>query len=222
MGDAPFFGFSAKRGYRNARRKQHTPSIITFVQQLNLHNSTVAQVIARMWHNARPRKVGALTWLILNNGLLVGIWLQIMGIPATCKGCDQGLSEPAQHCLMECTPAQQAWNAFLRVWNDWGAPNRLQITWPFILLGEAVFEDDDNPPNLHSYHMGGFTYHRQPLNILRSFLLYYLWSERCRKHFDGQYSLKRILLQFWEAMTEVGMATWRAIRSSHQNRNKDN
>jgi hypothetical protein len=26
-------------------------------------------------------------------------------------------------------------------------------------------------------------------------LLYYLWSERCRKHFDGQYSLKRVLLQ---------------------------
>ncbi len=59
IGDAPFFGYSAKRGYRNARRKQQTPSIITFVQFLNLRNSTVAQIIARMWHNARPRKVGA-------------------------------------------------------------------------------------------------------------------------------------------------------------------
>jgi hypothetical protein len=75
MGDAPFFGYLAKRGYRNARRKQHTPSIITFVQQLNLRNSTVAQVIVRMWHNTRPCKVGALTWLILNNGLPVGTWL---------------------------------------------------------------------------------------------------------------------------------------------------
>jgi hypothetical protein len=128
MGDAPFFGYSAKRGYRNARRKQHTPSIITFVQHLNLRNSTVAQVIARMWHNARPHKVGALTWLVLNNGLPVGTWLQIMGISPTCKGCDQGLLEFAQHCFMECTLAQQAWNAFLNVWNEWGAPNRLQIT----------------------------------------------------------------------------------------------
>jgi len=74
---------------------------------------------------------------------------------------------------MECTPAQQAWNPFLSVWNDWGAPNHLQITWSFILLGEAVFEDDDDPPNLHSYHTGGFTYRWQPLDILRSFLLYY-------------------------------------------------
>jgi hypothetical protein len=53
-------------------------------------------------------------------------------------------------------------------------------------------------------------------------LLYYLWSERCHKHFDGLYSLKRVLLQAWEATTEVGMATWKAIRSSHQNRNQDN
>jgi hypothetical protein len=42
MGDALFFGYSTKRRYRNARRKQHTPSIITFVQQLNFRNSTVA------------------------------------------------------------------------------------------------------------------------------------------------------------------------------------
>ncbi len=80
-----------------------------------------------MWHNARRRKVGALTWLILNNGLPVGTWLQIMGIPATYKVCDQGLSEFAQHCLMECTPARQAWKAFLSVWNEWGALDRLHI-----------------------------------------------------------------------------------------------
>ncbi len=75
MGDAPFFGYSSKRGYRNARKKHHPPSIITFIQDLGLHNSTVAQIVARMWHNARPRKVRALTWLTLNNGLPVGTWL---------------------------------------------------------------------------------------------------------------------------------------------------
>jgi hypothetical protein len=33
MGDAPFFGYSAKRVYRNAKRIQHTPSITTFIQR---------------------------------------------------------------------------------------------------------------------------------------------------------------------------------------------
>jgi hypothetical protein len=75
MGDAPFFGYSSKRGYQNARKKHHYPNIITFIQDLDLHNSTVAQIVTRMWHNARPRKVGTLTWLTLNNGLPVGTWL---------------------------------------------------------------------------------------------------------------------------------------------------
>jgi hypothetical protein len=43
-----------------------------------------------------------------------------------------------------------------------------------VLFGEAVFEEDDNPPDLHYYPTGGFSYQRQPLDILRSLLLFYL------------------------------------------------
>jgi hypothetical protein len=90
-----------------------------------------------------------------------------------------------------------------------------------VLLGEAMFEEEDDPPDLHCYHTGGFSYRRQPLDILRSFLLFYLWSERCRRHFDNHYSLKRVLLQTWEATAEVGMASWKAIRSSSQSRDQN-
>jgi hypothetical protein len=38
-------------------------------------------------------------------------------------------------------------------------------------------------------------------------------SERCRKHFDDQYSLYKVLHSAWVATVEVGMATWKAIRS---------
>ncbi len=93
MGDAPFFGYSAKRGYRNAKRADHTPSIHSFIQRLNLRNSTVPQVIVRMWHNSSPLKVGTLIWLTLNRGLLVGTWLQLMGIPPTYNICDSGVTK---------------------------------------------------------------------------------------------------------------------------------
>jgi hypothetical protein len=75
LGDAPFFGYTAKRGYKNARRSSHSPSLLTFIQGLSLRNSTVNQVIARIWHNARPKKVRTLIWLTLNQGLPVGTWL---------------------------------------------------------------------------------------------------------------------------------------------------
>jgi hypothetical protein len=38
----------------------HTPNMLFFIKDLNLKNSTTSQVIARIWHNARPRKVGTL------------------------------------------------------------------------------------------------------------------------------------------------------------------
>jgi hypothetical protein len=221
LGDAPFFGYTAKRGYKNARRTTHTPNILTFIQGLNLRNSTTPQVIARIWHNARPRKVGKLIWLIFNQGLPMGTWLQLMGIPPHCKVNDLGVEESPQHYLLECPMAQRAWEAYKRIWEDWKAPEDIALSWPFILLGEVATKREDDPPGLLAYHAGGFTYPRQPLDILRSFLFYYLWSKRCRRHFKDQYSLKKILLQAWVATVEVGMATWKAIRSHRPTKDLD-
>ncbi len=91
--------------------------------------------------------------------------------------------ESPQHCLLECPFNKWAWEAFYYVWQKWGAPNDVSLSWLFVMLGEAVFEREDDPPRFQGYHVGGFSYIRQPLDILRSFILYFLWSERCRKHF---------------------------------------
>jgi len=80
LGDAPFFGYTARRGYINTRPPTRPSNMVTFIQDLNLRNTSSAQLIARLWHNARPRKVGTLIWLTLNQGLPVGTWLQLMGI----------------------------------------------------------------------------------------------------------------------------------------------
>ncbi len=103
-----------------------------------------------------------------------------------------------------------------------GKTNRvIEISWPFALIGEVALEHEDDPPDLLTYHTDGFTYLHQPLDILRSFVLYYLWSERCRKHFDDQYSLCKILLDAWVATVEVSMATWKAIKSHCQTKDLD-
>jgi hypothetical protein len=88
-------------------------------------------------------------------------------------------------------------------------------------LGEASIEREDDLPGPHAYHIGGFTYLRQPLDILRTFILYYLWSERYRKHFDDSYSLNKVLQQAWVAIVEVGMATWKAIRAPRPDKDLD-
>jgi hypothetical protein len=179
------------------------------------------QVIARIWHNARPKKVETLIWLTLNQGLPVGTWLQPMGIDPICKVCNTNQVKSPTHCLLECPKAQRAWDAFKEVWKEWQASADVNISWPFVLLGEAVNEREEDPPDLFAYHKGGFSYLRQPLDILRSLLLYYLWTGRCRKNFDDQYSLKQVLTQAWVAMVEVGMATWKAIRARKATKDPD-
>jgi hypothetical protein len=108
---------------------------------------------------------------------------------------------------------RRAWEAFKKIWREWQAHDDITISWPFALLGEAVIKREDDPHGLLAYHTGGFTYPRQPLDILRSLLFYYLWSKRCRRHFDGLYFLNQVLSQAWVATVEVGMAIWKAIRS---------
>jgi len=218
LGDAPFFGYTAKRGYLNARKSDHPSRMTTFLEGLNLRNTTPAQLTARVWHNARPRKVGTLIWLTLNQGLLIGTWLQRMGIDPSYKVCNLNAEESAQHCLMECPAAQIARKAYTRVWDEWQSPNNFIITWPFILLGEATIEQQDDPHGLLAYHAGGFTYPRQPLDILRSFILYHLCMERCKKHFGEHHSLSNVLNQAWVATVEVGMTLWKAIRSQQTTR----
>ncbi len=146
MGDSPFFGYSTKRGYRNARKPTQSANICSFIQRLNLQNSTVMQGMVRIWHNSRPRKVSTLIWLTLNRGLPIATSLQCMGILPTCTVCMEEAPESPQHYLLECPLAKRAWEAFYYIWHKWGAPNEVTLSWPFIMLGETVFEKEDAFP----------------------------------------------------------------------------
>jgi len=135
------------------------------------------------------------------------------GDPPHVQGLHGRRPQSPQHCLFECPLVKQAWEAFNYVWHKWGAPNDVTLSWPFVMLSEAIFEIKDDLLGVQGYHVGGFFYIRQPLDILRNFILYFLWSKRCCKHFNNQYSSRKILQQTWVTTIEVGMATWKAINS---------
>ncbi len=128
LGDAPFYGYTAKRGYANIHKSNHKSNMKTFLDDLNLTKTSSAQMTTKIWHNVRPRKVGTLIWLILNKGLPVRFWLQQIGLPSQCKVCDSNLEEFAQHLLLNCPMARSAWEAFKRVWTEWQASHELEIT----------------------------------------------------------------------------------------------
>jgi len=75
-----------------------------------------------------------------------------MGIPPMCKVCPNEVLESPQHCFLKCAKAKPACEAYFKVWQKWGAPDDIALSWPFILLSELIFEREDDPPNIHGYH----------------------------------------------------------------------
>jgi len=71
-----------------------------------------------------------------------------MGISPTCKVCPDGLYELSQHYLLECAKTKYAWEAYLRIWQKWGAPDDVALSWPFILLGNLVVKREGDPPKI--------------------------------------------------------------------------
>jgi hypothetical protein len=93
LGDAPFYGYTAKRGYINARNPTRIPHMFSFIQGLGLRNTSTQQAIARIWHNSCPRKVGTLIWLTPQPGSLGRILVAthghsppLQGVQLWCRG----------------------------------------------------------------------------------------------------------------------------------------
>jgi len=75
LGDVPFFGYTSKKGYKIHSRPVFPISMrLNFIQEMNLITIFYQQILAKFWHNAKPKKVGTLIWLIFNKGFLMGSW----------------------------------------------------------------------------------------------------------------------------------------------------
>jgi hypothetical protein len=209
MGDAPFFGYSAKRGYQNARKPRHplfhrSVKPPKFIRLTNDCKDMAQFPPSQSGHSDRadPQPWPARWNLAPMYGdlpLLQGMWHQDPGVPPTlpfrmppCQTRLGGL----QRCLAKMEGAERGH--------------------PFLALHPArrsCLRARGRPTWIPGIPHGGFSYTKQPLDILHNFILYFLWSKRCRKHFDDQYSSRKVLHQAWVATVEVDMATWKAISS---------
>ncbi len=111
--------------------------------------------------------------MTLNQDLLMGTWLQLMGIPPYCKVCDSGVEESPQHCLSS-VPWCNVLGKLTREFVKTGKRPRISPS-----PGHSSYSGSLSPNERTTlsgslaYYAGGFTYPRQPLDILRSFLLYF-------------------------------------------------
>jgi hypothetical protein len=65
--------------------------------------------------------------------------------------------------------------------------------WGFILLWDIITINDIFYHDLFKAHKGIFFYDNHPLDILRSLILFFIWVEKYRMHFNDEYFRLKIL-----------------------------
>ena len=77
-----------------------------------MDSKTRANFFNKIWHPYLPRKVSAMHWLILSEGLPVGDWRARIGLSNICQFCADQARETLSHAFLDCTSINRAWTLF--------------------------------------------------------------------------------------------------------------
>jgi len=173
----PFFSYTARRGYLHGLRKKAERSIA--VQELvnqGFSKAERSQVFLLLWHNSRPKKQATFLWQVLNRGVVTGDWLsyRIRNADVGCSFCSCSL-ESTGHLFYSCTLTLDLWCKFNNLAARAGVPQILSLQTALIGLYSTSVLGDTNK----------FVYSHQPWDLMRSFLVWFIWIERCSKRYGN-------------------------------------
>lgn len=90
LADTTVLNYCTKRGYRVAlKQNNHRMKVDIELEEAGYPSKDRAKFFNRIWHPYLPRKVSALQWLILTEGLPMGAWRERLGLPNNCQLCPE-------------------------------------------------------------------------------------------------------------------------------------
>ena len=207
--ESPFYAYSARRGYvQGIQCLKKRTTADSSLQEQGFHEIERKQIFSFLWHKTRPKNLNTFLWLSMSKGLATGDWLEKTNMPGVenCQACSCDVQETPEHCFYDCNSARKVWASFDHLCRFAGL-TILFKDYSSLLVGKFwLYNKSDRA--------GRFTYELQPWDILRAFLLWFIWKERCSNLFDGEvFSQARILNRAWMATIQVGMAIWKAIHA---------
>lgn len=200
LADTTVLNYSTKRGYRAAmKQNNHTMKVDKELEEAGYNSKTRAKFFNRIWHPYLPRKVSAMQWLILTEGLPVGAWRERLGLPSNCQLCPSQDRETLQHAFLECSEVRKAWDLFRNTRRAAGLPPSYN-NWREISRGLMTEPPGPNiEENLRWDTAAAFTITTDtPWDILRAQLLWAIWCHRVAIAYrDEHFHLGVILWQAW-------------------------
>ena len=221
--DTSILNYSTKRGYRIAmRQNNHAMKVDIELEQAGFNNKSRAKFFNRIWHPYLPRKVSAMQWLILNEGLPVGAWRERVGLPNNCQLCPGNHRETLQHAFQECPEIRRAWELFRNTRNAAGLPPSY-TTWHDISRG--LMRDTPGPSieeELRWDTAAAFSITPDtPWDLLRAQLLWSIWCQRVEIAFrEDHFHLGVILNNAWRHTIYAAMEAYKELFRHARNEEK--
>ena len=223
LADTSILNYSTKRGYRVAlRQNNHQMKVDAELEAAGFNSKTRAKFFNRIWHPYLPRKVSAMQWLILTEGLPVGAWRERLRLPSECQLCPAHPRETLQHAFMECPEISRAWSLFRKTRRSAGLPKAFH-SWKDISRG---LMDDPPGPSLEeelrwdtvvAYKVTTNT----PWDILRALLLWAIWCSRVDLAFrDEQFHLGLVIWNAWRNTIYCAMEAYKELFRYKRNEEK--
>ena len=181
-----------------------------------------AKFFNRIWHPYLPRKVSAMQWLILTEGLPVGAWRERLGLSNQCQLCPAQSRETLQHAFLDCPEIKQAWVLFRNIRIEAGLPPSY-LNWKDISRG--LMRDAPGPSMEESLCWDtavAFTITMDtPWDILRAQLLWAIWCQRVGVAFrEEQFHLGVILWQAWRNTIYCAIEAYKELFRHARNEEK--
>jgi hypothetical protein len=192
------------------------------LEATGFHGKARAKFFNRIWHPYLPRKVSAMQWLILAEGLPVGAWRERIGQPSNCQLYITGDRETLQHAFNDCTEIKQVWEYFRNTrraaglqtsYNSW---NDISIGLMMDIPGPSIEEE------LRWDAAAAFIVTMEtPWDILRAQLLWAIWCQRVEFAFrEVHFHLGVVLWHAWRNTIYCAMEAYRELFRHARNEEK--
>jgi hypothetical protein len=192
------------------------------LEREGFNNKARARFFNRIWHPFLPRKVFAMQWLVLTQGLPVGEWREKIGLPYECELCPIPIKETLQHALKDCPQLNRAWDLFRNTRQAAGLPPSY-YTWKDISRGlmreppGPQVEEELRWDTASAFSINSDT----PWDVLRAQLLWSIWCQRVAHTFrDETFHLGLILWHAWRNTIYCAMEAYKELFKHKRNKEK--
>lgn len=221
--DSSVLNYTTKRGYHIALRQDNNQMVVDAeLEAAGYPSKARAKFINRIWHPYLPRKVSAMQWLVLNEGLPVGAWREKVGLSGDCQLCNPAERETLQHAFVDCTEVHQVWDFFRQTRGLTGQP-QAYLTWTEISRG--LMNEPEGPrveADLQWDTASAFSINIEtPWDILRAQLLWSIWRQRVAHAFkDENFHLGLVLWHAWKNTIYCAMEALKELHRHKRNEEK--